>query len=264
MAENAHPDSIVFLGSGGARIVVARQLRSSGGIWLSLAGTEMLLDPGPGALVRLTGSRFHLDPSRLSAVLLSHRHLDHSGDVNNIIEAMTFGGTKPHGLLFAPGDALEGDDPVVFRYLRDFLDRVVRLEEGGEYSVGDVGFACPVRHKHRGEVYGFRFRVPGLSLSYVADTAYFPELADLYRADVVILNVVRFKPSDLDHLHAPEAEQLIAGMRPKLAVLTHFGMTMLRARPWVVAREMQERTGVRVMAAADGRRLLLEEFRDAA
>ena len=55
-------------------------------------------------------------------------------------------------------------------------------------------------------------------------------MKDLYRADVIILNVVRFKPSDLDHLHAPEAEQLIAGMRPKLALLTHFGMTMLRAR----------------------------------
>ena len=260
----SHPDSIVFLGSGGARIVVAKQLRSSGGIWLSLGGTELLLDPGPGALVRMTGSRFHLDPSALSGVLLSHRHLDHSGDVNNIIEAMTLGGTQPHGALFAPEDVLEGGDPVVLRYLRSFLDSVVVLREGPEYDIGGVTFTCPVRHRHRGEVYGFRFRVPGLTISYLSDTAYFPELADYYRADVVILNVVRFKPSDLDHLHAPEAEQLIAEMRPKLAVLTHFGMTMLKAKPWLVARGMAERTGVNVLAAADGRRMLLEEYRDAA
>lgn len=263
MVENLRPDNIVFLGSGGARIVVARQLRSSGGIWLSLTGTELLLDPGPGSLVKMTGSRFHLDPSRLSGVLLSHRHLDHSGDVNNIIEAMTFGGTRPHGTLFAPDDALEGEDPVVFRYLRGFLDKVVRLEEGGEYRVGNVVFTCPVRHRHRGEVYGFRFAVPGLSVSYVADTAFFPELADFYRADVAIINVVRHQASELDHLHSFEAEELIGRMRPRLAVLTHFGMTMLKAKPWLVAREISNRTGVRVIAASDGRRILLEEYRDA-
>jgi phosphoribosyl 1,2-cyclic phosphodiesterase len=253
-------DRIVFLGSGGARIVVARQLRASGGIWFSLAGTEFLVDPGPGALVRMTGSRHKLDPGHLSGILLSHRHLDHAGDVNNMVEAMTLGGTRPGGKLFAPDDALEGDDPVVFRYLRSFLSEVVTLKEGRGYELGRVGFTCPVRHRHRGEVYGFRFEIPGLSVSCIADTAYFPELADCYRADIVILNVVRFKPSDLDHLHAPEAEQLIAAMKPKLAVLTHFGMTMLKAKPWQVARDMTARTGVNVMAASDGRLLDLAEY----
>ena len=102
---------MVILGSGGARIVVAKQLRASGGIWFSLAGTRFLLDPGPGSLVRMTGSRHRLDPTKLAGILLSHRHLDHSGDVNNMIEAMTMGGTELRGTLFAPSDALEGDDP---------------------------------------------------------------------------------------------------------------------------------------------------------
>jgi len=254
---------MVILGSGGARIVVAKQLRASGGIWLALAGTRVLLDPGPGALVKMTGSRHRLDPTKLAGILLSHRHLDHSGDVNNMIEAMTMGGTELRGRLFAPADALTGDDPVVLKYVRQFLEQVVTLKEGGSYELGAVRFSCPVRHQHRGEVYGFRFEAPGLTLSYIADTRYFAELAERYRADVVIMNVVRPKPSELDHLHAPDAEELVKAIRPKLAVLTHFGMRMIAAKPWLLAREMSERTGCRVVAASDGMLIDLEEYKAA-
>ncbi|MEO0081305.1 MAG: MBL fold metallo-hydrolase [candidate division WOR-3 bacterium] len=262
MATGPSGDCVVFLGSGGARVVVAKQVRASGGIWFSLAGTEFLVDPGPGALVRMTGSQHRLDPVRLAGILLSHRHLDHAGDVNNMIEAMTVGGTRPHGTLFAPADALEGDDPVVLRYLRTFLDGVVTVQEGGEYVLGSIRFTCPIRHRHRGETYGFRFRAPGLVVSYIADTAYFPALVDAYRADIVIMNVVRLKPSKLDHLHAPEALELIRQMRPKLAIITHFGMTMIRGRPWHVAREMSEQSGVTVVAASDGRKIDLVQYSD--
>ena len=240
--------------------MVAKQLRASGGLWFSIAGTEFLVDPGPGALVRMTSSRHKLDPARLEGIMISHRHLDHAGDVNNMVEAMTLGGTRPGGMLFAPGDALEGEDRVVLQYLRSALRQVVRLEEQGEYELGRVRFRCPVRHRHRGEVYGFRFEVPGLTVAYVADTAYFPELAEHYRADVMVLNVVRLEPSGLDHLHLPDARALIEAARPRLAVLTHFGMTMLRARPWELAREMSAATGVKVIAASDDRLVRLENL----
>ena len=40
--------SILFLGSGGARFVVARQLRASGGMWMRFGETQIHVDPGPG------------------------------------------------------------------------------------------------------------------------------------------------------------------------------------------------------------------------
>jgi len=85
-------DVITFLGTAGARFVVARQFLASGGAWLSLGDTQLLLDPGPGCLVQATKRK--LDPSKLSAIILSHRHLDHCGDINIMIEAMTEGGSK--------------------------------------------------------------------------------------------------------------------------------------------------------------------------
>jgi ribonuclease BN (tRNA processing enzyme) len=93
-------DTIIFLGTAGARFVVIRQFLASGGAWLNLGNTQILLDPGPGSLVQ--ASKRKLDPTKLDAIILSHRHLDHSGDINIMIEAMTDGGTKKRGTVFAP------------------------------------------------------------------------------------------------------------------------------------------------------------------
>ncbi len=255
---------IKFLGTAGARVVVLKQLRASGGVWLSLAGKELLLDPGPGALLRCLRSRPKLDPERLDALILSHKHLDHSNDVNVLIEAMTAGGFKRRGLLFAPRDALEGDDPVVFRYLRDYLEKIVVLEEGGEYRLGGLSLQTPIRHEHEVETYGFKFTLPGgLRLAFITDTLFFPELGAAYRpADLLVLNVTRLKADrpEIKHLNVADAAQLIAEIKPRLAVLTHFGMGMLRAKPWEVAAKLQEETGVRTIAASDGLSLDLSKL----
>ena len=61
-------DTITFLGTGGARIMVATQLLASGGMWLNLNGTEILVDPGPGCIVQSTKQKLSAD--KLSAIIL--------------------------------------------------------------------------------------------------------------------------------------------------------------------------------------------------
>jgi ribonuclease BN (tRNA processing enzyme) len=242
-------NSITFLGTGGARVLVFKQLLASGGLWVEQADTTIALDPGPGALVQAIKQKF--DPTKLDAILLSHRHLDHSGDVNTLIEAMTTGGFNRRGAVLAPRDAYEGD-PVILRYLREYVDETLVIEEGGMYQIGDVVVRTPVRHDHPGEVYGFVFESAGCRWSYIADTRYFPELADHYRADVIVINAVRLEESEIYHLSIPDAKRLIEVIRPQTAILTHFGMTVWRADPSAVAEKLSEETGVEVVAARDG------------
>lgn len=243
-------DRLTFLGTAGARLMVASQILASGGLWLELAGTQILLDPGPGTLVQ--AARRKLRASKLDAIVLSHRHLDHSADVNVMIEAMTDGGLRRRGTLFAPRDALE-DDPVILHYLRSYLDNIEILEEGKSYNIGEVTLKTPIRHRHAGETYGVIFASPRHTISCIVDTRFFPELCSHYQGDLVIVNVVRLEPGHpFDHLSAPEAGEIIKEIKPKVAILTHFGMTMWRAKPWEVARRLSEETGVRVIAARDG------------
>jgi phosphoribosyl 1,2-cyclic phosphodiesterase len=60
------------------------------------------------------------------------------------------------------------------------------------------------------------------------------------------------------HLSIDDVREILTRIRPRKAVLTHFGMTMLRAKPWVVAEELSRELGVDVIAASDGMTLELE------
>ncbi len=261
MAKDEGRAFIKFVGTAGARFVVMKQLRSSGGVWLSSGKTNLYLDPGPGALVRCLSSKPRLDPSGLDGILLSHKHLDHSGDVNVMVEAMTEGGFKKRGVLFAPGDALE-EDPVVFRYVKDYVKEVVVLAEHGVYQVGDISFSTGPRHRHRVETYGLRFKIGSHTVSWITDTRFFPELPNLYRGEMLVIHVVRFKPvgdDPIEHLSVEDVRTILEKTRPKVTVLTHFGMTMIQAKPWVVAAELEKELDLRVIAASDGLKINLEE-----
>jgi len=245
---------VKFLGTAGARFVVARQLRFSAGTWLELSGTQILLDPGPGTLLRCRKVRPPLEPLDLSGIILSHKHLDHSTDVNIMIEAMADGGLKRRGVLLAPMDALEGEDPVVLRYVRPFLERIEVLSDENAYSIGNVKIR-PIRHSHgQVETYGLIFESDEGRLGFIVDTKFFPELPEKYSGCqlLVINTVLREWNPDIDHLSLPEALEIIQAVKPKLAVLTHFGMTMLRGKPWELAAQASEKLGIRIVAAEDG------------
>lgn len=236
--------------------MVSRQLRASGGIWFSLGGEQVLVDPGPGSLVKCHSSRPKMDPVGLSGVILTHRHLDHANDVNAIIEAMTEGGSNRKGYLLAPRDAFSGADPVVQMYVRDFLEEQDWLEAGKEIKRGSFILRTPLRHLHPVETYGLQFLLPNLNIGLIADTAYFPELIEAYRgADVLIINVVIFRdkmPKKIYHLNLGQARELIREIKPRLAILTHFGLTMLQQKPYRLAQALQEELGTKVVAAGDG------------
>ena len=234
------------------------QLRATGGLWIVMDGTRVSVDPGPGALVHCRSRKLALDPATLDAIVLTHKHLDHAGDVNAMIEAMTTGGTNRRGFVYAPQDAYE-DDPVILRYVRDYPEGTGVLKPGGRYAVGRITLETPLRLRHPVETYGLRFLGSRYTVSLVACTGYFPELEEAFSGDVLILNVVFREPRDSIHLAIPDARRLIAALRPKLAVLTHFGLTMVRGRPWELADALAQETGIPVMAARDGWRLALDE-----
>ncbi len=255
---NNSSDTVTFLGTAGARFMVSRQLAASGGLWMNLNDTEILVDPGPGSIVQSTGRK--LNAERLSAIVLSHRHLDHAADVNVMIEAMTNGGFNRHGLLFAPADALE-KEPVVFSYLKDYLEGIVVLEGGKTYTAGNITFTTSVRHIHPVETYGMVFQASRHTLAYIADTRYFEDLYHSYNSEIIIINMVLTEPRPpIDHLAIPDAERIIREIKPRVAILSHFGLHVWEAKPRLIAEDLSRKTGVKVIAARDGMKFDLTQL----
>ncbi len=246
---------ILFLGTGGARFVVARQLRASGGMWMTFGSTQIHVDPGPGALVRALSAVPPCVPAQLDALVLSHKHLDHSNDINIMIEAMTQGGFRPRGVLLAPQDALEGE-PVVLPYARRFVKRTEVLEQrAGPYAIEEVEVRTSVAHVHAVQTYGLHFTYNGTTVSYLPCGRYFDGLIEDYASHapaVLVLNVLRYRDSmDVDHLTFDDARRIIEGVKPRVAVMSHFGTKMLERNPDLLARELEDKLQLRVIAAHD-------------
>jgi phosphoribosyl 1,2-cyclic phosphodiesterase len=243
---------LTFMGTAGARFMVAKQLAASGGLYLEDGNTRLSLDPGPGAVVQYAKRK--VDLTKLDAIVLSHRHLDHSNDVNVMIEAMTEGGFRHRGRLFCPADALQ-DDPVVLKYLRRFPEEIVSLEPETEYGVNGLAFTTTPRHKHQVETFGFRF---GDRLGWVTDSGYYDGIAEQHQADVMVIHLVLMQcRPELPHLCLADVERIVRDAKPRLAIITHFGMTVWRAHPWEVAADLTQRIGTEVKAARDGMSLEL-------
>jgi hypothetical protein len=57
---------------------------------------------------------------------------------------------------------------------------------------------------------------------------------------------------NIDHLSALDVETIVSGIKPKAAILTHFGVQLWQANPIEVAARLTEKTGIRIIAAQDG------------
>ena len=246
------PNFIKFLGTAGARFVVMKQLRSSGGIWLRFKSTNIFIDPGPGAIVRVNSAKPKLDPTCLDGIILTHKHLDHSGDVNIMIEAMTGGGLKKRGVLLVPQDAL-GREGVIFSYLTKLIEKVTILKKD-QFLLKDIKFEVPVQNIHSVQTFGLKFFLDDDIVSFISDTKYFDQLIDFYKdSTLVVLNVVFYKKRDeSDHLCLDDAIKIIKGIKPRKAIITHFGMTMLQQKPYLLESKIKSELGRDVKFAYDG------------
>ncbi len=240
-----------FLGTAGGRLVTFRLIKRSGGFLVSQNGSYLHVDPGPGAFVYL--KELGIDYRDIDLVVLSHLHLDHSADLNTVIEAATDGGKFKNVSLFAPKTAIEGEDRVLLPYLRERLVKEEFLEEGKELSYKNWKVKAVIKHRHhKTETYGLLIND---EIIYVSCAGFEERMLELYPKgkSLMIINTTFYKRRpNVEHLSVEDAEILIRELKPKRAVITHYSMEMLEKNPDEVAKELSEKTGIKVLAAKDG------------
>ncbi len=254
---------LVFLGTGGGRFVTITQKRQTGGFRLLTQKQNIHVDPGPGALIYSLNAG--LNPQKLKAVLISHRHPDHYANAEVLVESMTRGMLKKRGTLAAPTNILSGDcqaGPAISLYHQKMIKQTVTLKPSVNFSVGEIEIVATQTKHTDAETVGFKFNIPEVgTIGYTADTEYFDGLAEQYKGvKLLILSVMRPMGSPWPgHMTPKEAAKIVDVVKPEMVVATHFGMKMIYSGPAYEIKYIQQKTGVPTVAAFDGMKLKIAE-----
>lgn len=251
-------DKLIFLGTGGGRVVMANQIVATAGFVIQTEGYQIWVDPGPGALIR--AKQFGVRPQRTDIIFVSHHHLDHSNDLNVLIDAMTIGGVRQKGALITTPLVVSGseeENPVLSNFSKKSLKEIFALGTGDKVKIGNMTFVATLTAHDVKSSIGLRLETPKFTLGYTSDTAPVPELKDVFKGcNVLIINVL--KPGSENwktHFCIDDAANLVGEVKPELAIITHFGARLLRKKPIYEARDIQQKTGIRTIAAHDGLRI---------
>jgi len=245
--------SITFLGTGGGRFATIYQVRATGGMYIN-DGVRIHLDPGPSALMNMR--RLALDPAKTDAVMISHCHPDHYADAEMLVEGMTRGGLRRYGALIGSVSALDGGEgfrAAVSPYHKSIVARAESVRPGDEVDIDGLKVAVtPTSHTDPQGV-GFRFSTSSGDISYVGDSELTDEVAAAHKGSrAVIMNVTRpLKARVPKHLSTEDAAELAERTGAEVAILTHFGMKLVREGVGRQVRYIESHSKARVIAAED-------------
>jgi ribonuclease BN (tRNA processing enzyme) len=218
---------VVVLGSGGPRSFG----RAGSSAIVMVAGVpRILVDAGPGAFLRI--GELGLDLEKVDTVLLTHLHIDHTGDLAAFFNdrALTSDGPITYRIFGPDGaglfpktsrfvDLLVGKDGA-FAYQKTFggresfvvRDLAIRLDSPRTKIVDERGLVVEEIATHHGDCPSVAYRISYKGASVVfsgdMDASALPNLVQLAKnADLLIFNCAVLdppaSPSQLYDLHTP-------------------------------------------------------------
>lgn len=245
---------MLFLGTGGDSTVIGKSIRTAGGFYIRVDNTSLLIDPGPGALV--SANRTGISLRELTAVIATHNHINHCSDSNALINAMTHAGLDRRGVFMGSTSVVNGTEdtgPILTSFHKTCVEKVITLEPEKNVGVNDFEIRSLKTEHGDPTCVGLKIFTPAFVLGYTSDTSITKEIISQYKqCDVLVLNVQlpneQKKPGNMN---THDAIKIIKETKPKLAVITHFGIKMINADPIDQVRSIQRECKVDCIAATD-------------
>ena len=246
---------VVILGALGCRLGMLNG--EAGGILLRIAGTCLLIDPGPAAVYLLSRLERlgHFRFCDLDAILCSHIHTDHITDLLPCIEGMTRGMRVERGCVISNQTVMEkflAFSPYHLAKVRPVVlapgigrEKEEATQEGGSRSsltsvkLGGIEvWATPTFHLEEAGKWdtgiGFLIQSQKASLWYTSDTNLFDGLLQYVEAmacerlTLVIANAdasdVERKPgkAQVCHLLTRDVPEIARRVRPRHILIQHY------------------------------------------
>jgi len=189
------------------------------GYLVRTAATSLWVDCGPGTLANV---QEHLPLSELDAVLVSHQHPDHFGELPVLYNALAFYEQRPPLPVYTTAGVHRLTTEINGHDCTGPLDWRI-IDESAEVVVGDVSVRFS-RTDHPVETLAMCFEAGGASIVYSADTG--PGWSPARfgrRPDVLVLEATlrRQHEDQAPHLSGAQAGRLAAEVDAGCLVLTH-------------------------------------------
>lgn len=225
---------ITFLGTG---VSVPYGNRAQSSILIE-SDVKVLVDCGIGALLRL--EQLQISPNEIDAILITHHHLDHNGDLLNILKARWLMDAKeieiygPKGTRFFMEAMLNA-----FPYLRGKLKFKIREEKS--FKVGDLRVdAIPTIHSIESQGYVIN------DVAISGDTRAFKEFISIECSAMIHELSLPFNFNADFHTTPENLKECLDFMRAQKLYLTH-----LYPMTHAVKDEILEFLGVKAKIAND-------------
>ena len=204
----------------GSAAMFATPERACAGYLVEADDKRVWMDAGGGTWQALQRC---IDFSTLDAVVLSHRHPDHTIDVLQCFHARRYGGEEPLERipLWAPAETLERLEGFSPELEESF--EIEQVKPGDSIKVDGIAFTF-FEMVHSAETVGIRLDVDGTVLAYSADTGPGGDFAGLGTGAHTLICEATLQDSDElweGHMSATQAGQAAADLGIEHLVLTH-------------------------------------------
>ncbi len=200
------------------------------GFLLQEGETNLVVDLGNGCMSNLVKQ---VEFASLSAIVITHMHIDHFGDLYPLFYALRFFPGEPWDLpVMMPGGGLEEMGCILGEDSREYLSRVFSerpISKGKFYQVGDMKAAFyPTRHPVEG--YSVRIEGEGWKVAYSSDTTPCPGLVEAAQGSDLFICEATFpaayaKEASHGHMTSGQAAEAATGAGVKSLLLTHIWPT---------------------------------------
>jgi ribonuclease BN (tRNA processing enzyme) len=202
-------------------------------------GERILVDAGMGSLLRL--DQFGIDLSEIKAILLTHNHLDHNGDLLGILKARWLRGIDWKLEIFGPKGTAQHLEMLLeaYSYLRGKL-RFSVAEEEDRFEISGFSVRCiPTHHSIRSRAYLFD---EGVLIS--GDTRPFKELLSIDCELLIHEMSLPFGYQTQDHTTPERLREFLSYARAERIVLTHLYPQALEIKEEILGFLADERVSV--------------------
>ncbi len=249
---------LLFLGNGGGRGVLATYFTSTGGFLFIDDNKDgnrndtsiVVFEPGIQSYANFRKTGYH--PKNISAIVVTHNHLDHIHDLLLYLEGVSYLGKKKP-LLLASKNVLIGDERYD-KFLSSYHSKkaVPIVGNAGDVHRLESLTLLLTKTKHdEPSAFGFVADTGKWKFGYTSDTEYFPGLGEQFKGcDLLIVNNLKPEEDGIpDHLSTKDTINILMEAQPKICILYHLGLTMFRKGLERELRKISDSTGIECFTA---------------